>query len=223
MVISEEFPKEWNNLTSTGEYAKAIGLIDVELKSKQDNDSKSELLTLKGKTLSMLAYNTKPGEVRKTTGPPPTYSYDYQLLAEAITCFDKSIELKPDNKFAYENKALTLARKGNFKEAIKCGKASLDINPKNFVILSNLSKWYKDMEDYKESITFADKVIQNKNMASKKELFSAYFNKSISQLNLKQRDCIHSMESAIELESDPEKKEDYLKDLQEMKEELNSK
>ena len=221
MAISEELIIEVDKLTETGEYTKVIDLIDAELKSKPDVDSRSGLLAMKGMALSMLAYNTKPGEVRMTTGPPPTYSYDYQLLGEAISCFDKSIEIKPDNEFAYENKGLTLARKGDFKEAIKCGKAALDINPTNFVVLTNLSKWYKDIEEFKDSITYADKVIRNKNMTSKNELLGSYVNKSISQLNLKQRDCIRSMESAIELESDPKRKEDLLKILQAMQEEFD--
>jgi len=222
MVIFKKLYRELDNLIRAREYWKGIDLIDTELKSKLDIESRSMLLAMKGKVISMSVFNTKPEGVR-TTSPPIEVSVNKQIFGEAITCFDKSIELKPDNGFAYENKGLALARKGDFEEAIKCGKAALDINPTNFTVLSQLSKWYKDLGEFKESIIYADKVIQNKNMASKNQLISSYFNKSRSQFSLIQRDYIHSMENAIELESDPEKKESYLKLLQEMKDEFNSK
>jgi len=219
MVIFEELYKELKNLRNAGEFTKAHELIDTEMKSELDIESKSRLLSMKGKALNMIAFNMADG-IKLTAGPPPEYSDDYKLLNEAITCFDKSIELKPDNEFAYENKGMSLANKGDFKEAIKCGNAALEINPTNFQVLANISLWYKEIKKFEESVTCADKVIQNKNMASKNELITSYVNKSVSQFNLKQRDCIHSMESAIELVSDPKDKESLLETLQKMKKNL---
>jgi len=223
MVLSKTLLDQCDELVNSGEYEKSISLIDSKLNSELDIESKSDLLALKGKMLSMQAYSTKPGEIRITENDPPKVSYNYQLIHQAITCFDKSIELKPDNMFAYENKALSFARRGDFDDAIKCAKAALDINSENITILVNLSKWYKDMSLFDESILYADKVIQKKNTVSEKALIAAYTNKGISQLNLRNRDYENSLESALTLISDPEMKKTYLQILEDARQEFTSK
>ncbi|MDF2428265.1 MAG: tetratricopeptide repeat protein [Nitrosopumilus sp.] len=220
MSLSKIFLDQLEELVNSGDYEKAIILIDSKLNLESDIESKSSLWALKGKTLSMQAYGTKTEEIRITVGDPPKVSYNYQLIQQAITCFDKSIELKPDNMFAYENKGLSLARKGDFKDAIKCAIAALDINPENTTVLVNLSKWYKDISLFNESISYADKAIQCGNMASKEVLIAAYTNKGIAQFNLGQQDYEKSLESAIEITSNPEMKKDIEQILEDAKREF---
>ncbi len=223
MTLSKTLLDKWDELIRSKDYERAIILIDSKLNLELDTESKSDLFALKGKTLSMQGFSMKPGDIRLTEDEPPKVSYNNQLIYHAITCFDKSIELKPDNMYAYENKGLALARKGDYKEAIKCARVALDINPENTTVLINLSKWYKDTSFFDESIVYADKVIQKKNTLSKNELIAAYINKGIAQFNLGKSDYEKSLESAIVLESNPEIKNDYLMILENARREFNLK
>ncbi|MEM2900606.1 MAG: tetratricopeptide repeat protein, partial [Thermoplasmata archaeon] len=60
-----------------------------------------------------------------------TALYNLERYEEALECYDKAIELKPDSEEAWNNKGNTLRKLGKNKEAIDCYDAVLRINPDN--------------------------------------------------------------------------------------------
>ena len=50
---------------------------------------------------------------------------------EAFSCFDKAIELDPNNTEAWRRKGDTMSRLGRFSEALECYDRALKINPKD--------------------------------------------------------------------------------------------
>ena len=79
---------------------------------------------------------------------------------EAITAFDKAIEINPLDSMIWCNKGLTLAHLGKLDEAIKAYDKAIEINPHNSytwggkgIVLYNLNK-------SDEAITAYDKAIE---------------------------------------------------------------
>jgi len=48
---------------------------------------------------------------------------------EAIKCYDKAIEIKPDYALAWYNKGYTLRRQGKSEEVLKCYDRAIKIKP----------------------------------------------------------------------------------------------
>ena len=56
---------------------------------------------------------------------------------EAITCFDMSLEINPNNMKTLSNKGVALARLGKHEEAVASFDMALEFNPNEFDVLSN--------------------------------------------------------------------------------------
>ena len=50
-------------------------------------------------------------------------------LNEAIECYDKVIEINPEDEKAWNNKGITLAEQEKFNKAIECYNKVIEINP----------------------------------------------------------------------------------------------
>jgi tetratricopeptide (TPR) repeat protein len=48
---------------------------------------------------------------------------------EAIKCYDKAIEIEPNNAEAWNNKGIVLGRLSNYEEAIACYDKAIELNP----------------------------------------------------------------------------------------------
>ena len=60
--------------------------------------------------------------------------YRYHYLGnndEAIECYDKALEINPQNADAYYKKGLSLSTIEKYAEAIECYDKALEINPQN--------------------------------------------------------------------------------------------
>ena len=61
-------------------------------------------------------------------------AYRYTILAtmmRAIECYDKALEINPQNADAYYKKGLSLSTIEKYAEAIECYDKALEINPQN--------------------------------------------------------------------------------------------
>lgn len=56
---------------------------------------------------------------------------------EAIGCFNKAIEIDPDNAYAWEFKAIALRSLGRYEEAILCYDKSLEFDPMDYSAIYN--------------------------------------------------------------------------------------
>ncbi|MEQ8192650.1 MAG: tetratricopeptide repeat protein, partial [Candidatus Eremiobacterota bacterium] len=80
---------------------------------------------------------------------------------EAIKCFNKVLELKPDYFYVWKSKGLTLDKQGNYEEAIKCYDGASKIDPNYSLIWNNNEKgniYYKHGQ-YEKAIKCYDKIL----------------------------------------------------------------
>ena len=81
---------------------------------------------------------------------------------EAITCYDKAIELKPDFDLAHRDKGLALANLGRYDDAIKCCDKAIELKPDfDFAHSSKGLALYK-LGRHDEAIKCFDKAIELK-------------------------------------------------------------
>ena len=187
-------------LTNSGEYQKAIDLLDQELTI----DPKNALIWwAKGKTISMSVVGATAGRnILTSENLPADHESKLAWFHNALRCFDKALEINSDLDVVYESKSLTLSRMGKKNDAIECGLRAIEINPNNFVVLANLAKWYNDLEDYDNGLKYANKILSQKSLISKilskDHLAGVYFNKANSQFYLNDPDFKNSMTLAIQ-------------------------
>jgi tetratricopeptide (TPR) repeat protein len=187
-------------LTNSGEYQKAIDLLDQELTI----DPKNALIWwAKGKTISMSVVGATAGRnILTSENLPADHESKLAWFHNALRCFDKALEINPDLDVVYESKSLTLSRMGKKKEAIECGLRGIEINPNNFVVLGNLVEWYNYLQDFDNGLKYANKILSQKSLISKilskDHLAGVYFNKANSQFYLNDPDFKNSMTLAIQ-------------------------
>ena len=185
-----------NYLTNSGEYQKAIDLLDQELAIDPQN---ALAWWGKGKTISMYVVKTSAGAIILTTKNLPSDSVSkLAWFHNALRCFDKALEINPNLDFVYESKSLTLSRMDKKKDAIECGLRAIEINPKNFITLANLAKWYNDLGDFDNGLKYANKTLAQKSFLTRDQLGALYFNKAMSQFNQNNSDFKNSMTLAIQ-------------------------
>ena len=194
-------------LTNSGEYQKAIDLLDQDLTIDPQN---ALAWWAKGKTISMSGVGTTAG------GLVPTSENNESKLAwfhNALRCFDTALEINPNLDFVYESKSLTLSRMGKKNDAIECGLRAIEINPNNFVVLANLAKWYNDLEDYDKGLKYANKILSQRSLSSKilskDHLAAVYFNKAQSQFNQNDSNFKNSMTLAIQTSTNHSQKKSF--------------
>src|SRR5919112_2145152 len=94
---------------------------------------------------------------------------------EAIECYDKALEINPQNADAYNNKGLSLYFSGNHMEAIECYDKALEINPQNADAYNNKGIILSVNGYNTEAIECYDKALEiNPQNAD------AYYNKGLS-------------------------------------------
>ena len=215
MSFNEKF-QEATEYSQKQNYEEAIKKFKELLELVNDDNDKAMCLASIGKIISMQAVNTIPNSLRITTKAPPKISYDNELFNEAIKYFNRAIELKPDSAFIHENKALALARKGDFENAIKYGLTAVEIDSSNLLIIHNIVKWYKDSEKFHEAIEYSKKILHNRgkiiqmykknptqhNKMALRCISGTLMNKAIAQFNLKNKVCLQLMKNAIDFEEE---------------------
>ena len=108
--------------------------------------------------------------------------YNYGEKGEyqkAIKCFDKSIELAPNNAIAYYNKGLALYNLGKHQEAIDCYDIAIKLDPFDADAYNNKGIALRNLGKYQEAIDCYDIAIKlNPDYAK------AYCNKGVALDNL---------------------------------------
>jgi tetratricopeptide (TPR) repeat protein len=212
MSFNEKY-REATQYADQQNYEEAVKKLKLLLDSTKDDLEKSVCLTTIGKILGMQALSTIAGNDRITTGHAPKISFNNELFNESIKYFDKAIEVKPDSSFAYENKALTLSRKGDYEGAIKHGLTSVELNPSNLNVIANIVLWYNELEKFSEAIEYSknilnqtEKIIQQYaenpnpiNTSKMRTITGTLLNKAIAQLNLKDKTCLVVIKNAIDI------------------------
>jgi tetratricopeptide (TPR) repeat protein len=79
---------------------------------------------------------------------------------EAITYFDKALELYPNFDTALSNKGIAIDSLGRHYEAITYYNKALKIDPNNYLALSAKGSTLAGLGKYDEAITYYDKALQ---------------------------------------------------------------
>jgi tetratricopeptide (TPR) repeat protein len=80
--------------------------------------------------------------------------------AEAIECYDKALEINPQNADAYYNKGLSLSSLKSHAEAIECYDKALEINPQNADAYYNKGLSLALTENHNEAIESFDRALE---------------------------------------------------------------
>ena len=107
----------------------AIDCFDKIIELEPSND---KVWTHKGKTMSMMAVNSREGGIRSITAIERTSNDQKRLLKEALKCFKKAIDINPKSDYAFQNQALALARLGRKDQALESNNIAIELNPNNF-------------------------------------------------------------------------------------------
>ncbi|MDR0754393.1 MAG: tetratricopeptide repeat protein [Prevotellaceae bacterium] len=78
---------------------------------------------------------------------------------EAIECWQKAIDINPNDAVAYYNMGNAYDELGNYTEAIACYQKSLDIDPTAARVYNNMGYSYAGLENYTEAISCWQKAV----------------------------------------------------------------
>jgi tetratricopeptide (TPR) repeat protein len=86
--------------------------------------------------------------------------YSLGKYDEAIKCYDKAIEIDPDNPVVWNNKGLALNSLGKYDEAITSYDKAIEIDPDDADTWNNKGLALNSLGKYDEAITSYDKAIE---------------------------------------------------------------
>jgi tetratricopeptide (TPR) repeat protein len=78
----------------------------------------------------------------------------------AIQCYDKALEIEPNDSKAWNNKGTALGQLGNYEEAIKCFDKALEMEPNYAKAWDNKGTAFEKLGNYEEAIQCYDKAIE---------------------------------------------------------------
>ena len=77
---------------------------------------------------------------------------------DAIICYKKAIELKPDNNDYYNSLGVMYSYLEQYEDAIICYKKAIELNPDSDVYYNNIGSAYFYLEQYEETIIYYKKA-----------------------------------------------------------------
>src|SRR6478735_5568015 len=80
----------------------------------------------------------------------------------SIECFDRSLNLSPDNPETLTKKGIALMNIGKFSESIECFDRSLNLSPDNPETLKSIAKSLALVGKYRESLRYYNLCISKK-------------------------------------------------------------
>ena len=115
---------------------------------------------------------------------------------EAITCYDRAIEIDPRDAKSWSNKGIALSDLGKHQEAIACYDKAIEIDPRHAKAWYNKGVELRNLGKHQEAIVCCDRAIEiNPRYAE------AWINKGVSLYNLgKHQEAIACCDKAIEIE-----------------------
>ena len=84
------------------------------------------------------------------------------IYEEAIKCFSKAIQLKPDFAEAFFNTGDSLNNSSRYEEAVAAYKRTVELRPKWPGAYTNLITTLNNAEKYEETASYLEKVIELK-------------------------------------------------------------
>ena len=135
----------------------AIDCFDKIIELEPSND---KVWIHKGKTMSMLAVNTRADGMRRAPGIERTSNDQKRLLKEALKCFKKAIDINPKSDYAFQNQALTLGRLGRKDQALESNNTATELNPNNFEAWIQGTAWLMNLERAEEAYEVCKRVKQ---------------------------------------------------------------
>src|SRR5918996_3441347 len=79
---------------------------------------------------------------------------------EAITAYNKALQIDPENKQAWVNKGDALNNLGNYNEAITAYNKALQIDPYYVNTWDGIGRSLNGLGDYTQAISYLDKAIE---------------------------------------------------------------
>src|SRR3989339_803850 len=98
---------------------------------------------------------------------------------EAITCFDKAIEINPQDEMLWTNKGVVLAELGKCQEAVAYYNKAIEINPKSVLAWNNKGYALYKLGKYEEAIIYYDEAI-----GINSQYAEAWYNKGVVLLKI---------------------------------------
>ncbi len=116
-------------------------------------------------------------------------------LDEAIRCYQKAVEIKPDDYAAWGNMGIVHSWKGELNEAIQCYKRVMDIKPDDYKAWQNMGNAYRQKDELDEAIRCYQKAVE-----IKPDGYEAWFNMSIAYSEKGELDeAIRCYQAAIDI------------------------
>ena len=136
----------------------AIDCFDKIIELEPSND---KVWIHKGKTMSMLAVNTRADGMRRAPGIERTSNDQKRLLKEALKCFKKAIDINPKSDYAFQNQALALARLGRKDQALESNNIAIELNPNNFGAGMQGTSWLINLGRFEEAYEICKRLKQS--------------------------------------------------------------
>ena len=136
----------------------AIDCFDKIIELEPSND---KVWTHKGKTMSMMAVNSREGGSRSITAIERTSNDQKRLLKEALKCFKKAIDINPKSDYAFQNQALTLGRLGRKDQALESNNIAIELNPNNFEAGVQGTSWLINLGRFEEAYEVCKRLKQS--------------------------------------------------------------
>jgi len=90
-----------------------------------------------------------------STKPKPDFD-------EAIRCYQKALELRPDYTRSWNNMGTAHFRKGDFREALRCYRKAVELKPEYYEAWNNMGNAYNCTREFDESIRCYQKTVELK-------------------------------------------------------------
>ena len=133
----------------------AIDCFDKIIELEPSND---KAWTHKGKTMSMMAVNSREGGSRSITAIERTSNDQKRLLKESLKCCEKAIDINPKSDLAFQYQALTLARLGRKDQALESNNIAIELNPNNFEAWIQGTAWLMNLKRAEEAYEVCKRV-----------------------------------------------------------------
>jgi tetratricopeptide (TPR) repeat protein len=117
---------------------------------------------------------------------------------EAITSYDKALEIKPDYHEAWNNRGIALRKLGRYEEAIASYDKALEIKPDDHQAWYNRGYALDELGRYEEAIASYDKALE-----IKPDFHQAWYNRGYALRKLgRSEEAIASYDKALEIKPD---------------------
>ena len=129
------------------------------------------------------------------------YYFKLNMFDEALECYNKTLELEPENSEAINNKGILFFEKNKHSTAIKFFDQALRKNPNNSMVWTNKGMVYNQLRKFEDAITCFDQALR-----INPSYDFAYAHKSFALYSLGRYDEVISL-SELFLKAFPEQSE----------------